>query len=112
MDTVGIIGAGQMGAGVAQVAAASGYAVVLVDRDLAIAETARDGIGKRLARLVDKGQLDSADADDSGILDITDPIRILGYLFLGGEAPPAPGAGACGVDRTPDRLGQCGSQCQ
>ena len=32
MDTVGIIGAGQMGAGVAQVAAASGYAVVLADR--------------------------------------------------------------------------------
>jgi len=63
MDTVGIIGAGQMGAGIAQVAAASGYAVVLVDRDLAIAEKARDGIGKRLARLVEKGQLEAAEAD-------------------------------------------------
>jgi 3-hydroxybutyryl-CoA dehydrogenase len=63
MDTIGIIGAGQMGAGVAQVAAASGYRVVLVDQDLAIAEKARDGIGKRLARLVDKEQLESADAD-------------------------------------------------
>jgi 3-hydroxybutyryl-CoA dehydrogenase len=63
MDTVGIIGAGQMGAGVAQVAAASGYAVVLVDRDLAIAEKARDGIGKRLARLVEKGQMGAAEAD-------------------------------------------------
>ncbi|HEY6814947.1 MAG TPA: 3-hydroxyacyl-CoA dehydrogenase NAD-binding domain-containing protein [Croceibacterium sp.] len=63
MDTVGIIGAGQMGAGVAQVAAASGYAVVLVDRDLAIAETARDAIGKRFARQVEKGQLAAADAD-------------------------------------------------
>ena len=63
MDTVGIIGAGQMGAGVAQVAAASGYAVVLVDRELALAEKARDAIGKRLARLVEKGQLASADAD-------------------------------------------------
>jgi len=63
MDTVGIIGAGQMGAGIAQVAAASGYAVVLADRDLAIAEKARDGIGKRLARLVEKGQLEAAAAD-------------------------------------------------
>jgi len=63
MDTVGIIGAGQMGAGVAQVAAASGYTVVLVDQDLAIAEKARDAIGKRLARLVEKGQLEAAAAD-------------------------------------------------
>lgn len=62
MDTVGIIGAGQMGAGVAQVAAASGYAVVLVDRELALAEKARDGIGKRLARLVEKAQIEAADA--------------------------------------------------
>jgi 3-hydroxybutyryl-CoA dehydrogenase len=63
MDMVGIIGAGQMGAGVAQVAAASGYAVVLVDRDLAIAEKARDAIGKRLARLVEKGHMGAAEAD-------------------------------------------------
>ena len=63
MDTVGIIGAGQMGAGVAQVAAASGYTVVLVDQDLATAEKAREAIGKRLARLVEKGQLESAAAD-------------------------------------------------
>jgi 3-hydroxybutyryl-CoA dehydrogenase len=63
METVGIIGAGQMGAGIAQVAAVNGLAVVLVDRDLAIAETARDGIGKRLARLVEKDQLAPAEAD-------------------------------------------------
>jgi 3-hydroxybutyryl-CoA dehydrogenase len=63
MDTVGIIGAGQMGAGIAQVSAASGYAVVLADRELAIAEKARDGIGKRLARLVEKGQMGSAEAE-------------------------------------------------
>jgi 3-hydroxybutyryl-CoA dehydrogenase len=63
MDRVGIIGAGQMGAGIAQVAAGSGYAVVLADRELAIAEKARDGIGKRLARLVEKGQLEAGAAD-------------------------------------------------
>jgi 3-hydroxybutyryl-CoA dehydrogenase len=63
METVGIIGAGQMGAGIAQVAAASGYAVVLADREPAIAGKARDAIGKRLARLVEKGQMAAGDAD-------------------------------------------------
>jgi 3-hydroxybutyryl-CoA dehydrogenase len=63
MQTVGIIGSGQMGAGIAQVAAASGYTVVLVDREIAIAEKARDAIGKRLARLVEKQQLTPEAAD-------------------------------------------------
>jgi len=60
METVGVIGAGQMGAGIAQVAAASGRKVLLVDRDAAIAAKAKDGIAKRLTRLVEKGVLDDA----------------------------------------------------
>jgi 3-hydroxybutyryl-CoA dehydrogenase len=60
---VGGIGAGQMGAGIAHVAAASGYAVVLADRVLASAAKAREAMGKRLARLVEKGQLDAAEAE-------------------------------------------------
>ncbi len=63
MDTVGIIGAGQMGSGIAQVAAAGGYTVILADREAAIAEAARAAIGKRLARLVEKGQLGAAEAE-------------------------------------------------
>ncbi|WP_347302766.1 3-hydroxyacyl-CoA dehydrogenase NAD-binding domain-containing protein [Croceibacterium sp. TMG7-5b_MA50] len=63
METIGIIGAGQMGAGIAQVVAASGRRVILTDRDLAIAEQARAGIGKRLQRLVEKDKLGSADAE-------------------------------------------------
>ena len=62
MDTVGIIGAGQMGAGIAQVAAAAGLRVILADRELAIAEKAKGGIGKRLARLVEKDKLSGAEA--------------------------------------------------
>ncbi len=50
---------------------------------------------------------DAADADDSGVLDITDPIYLLGHLFLGGPAPPPPGLAACGADRTLDRLEAC-----
>lgn len=63
MDRIGIIGAGQMGAGIAQVAAVSGATVFLADRDLAIADKARAGIGKRLARLVDKEQLSATAAE-------------------------------------------------
>ncbi|MXO87166.1 3-hydroxyacyl-CoA dehydrogenase NAD-binding domain-containing protein [Alteraurantiacibacter aestuarii] len=61
--TIGIIGAGQMGAGIAQVAAASGHKVILVDREPAIAEKAKAGITKRLARLVEKEKIALADAD-------------------------------------------------
>jgi len=47
------------------VAAASGLRVILADRELAIAEKARDAIGKRLARLVEKGQLDAGAAGEA-----------------------------------------------
>jgi hypothetical protein len=46
----------------------------------------------------------SADADDSGGLDITDAIHLLTWLFLGGPPPEDPLA-ACGHDPTPDDLG-------
>jgi 3-hydroxybutyryl-CoA dehydrogenase len=55
--TVGVVGAGQMGAGVAQVAAATGLAVVLVDGRRELAQKGRDRIGQALAKLVDKGKL-------------------------------------------------------
>jgi hypothetical protein len=52
--------------------------------------------------------LDAADLDDSGTLEITDAIRLLSYLFLGGS-PPAPPFTSCGVDPTPtDGLGCAG----
>jgi 3-hydroxybutyryl-CoA dehydrogenase len=57
METIGIIGAGQMGAGIAQVVASSGRTVILADRELAIADKAKASIGKRLARLVEKEKL-------------------------------------------------------
>lgn len=69
METVGVIGAGQMGAGIAQVVATSGRKVVLVDRDPAISGKAKDGIAKRLARLVEKGALNNAAA----VLDLIEP---------------------------------------
>ena len=46
----------------------------------------------------------TTDVTDDGIVDITDPIRLLGYLFLGSAEPPAPFP-ACGQDTTADGLG-------
>ena len=62
VNTIGIIGAGQMGAGIAQVAAVAGNRVILNDRDASIAAKAKDGIAKRIARLVEKGALSESDA--------------------------------------------------
>ena len=63
MQTVGVIGAGQMGAGIAQVAAQAGYRVLLSDMDRARAEAGKGGIGKQLARAVEKEKIAAADAD-------------------------------------------------
>ncbi len=63
MNTIGVIGAGQMGAGIAQVAAQAGYRVLLSDRDVALAEQGRAGIAKRLARAVAKEQIAAAERD-------------------------------------------------
>ena len=63
MRTVGVIGAGQMGAGIAQVSAAAGYRTLLSDRELALAEQGKAGIAKALARQVDKGKLAAEDRD-------------------------------------------------
>lgn len=54
--------------------------------------------------------LDACDADDSGELDISDPIYQLGHLFRGGPALPGPSL-ACGVDRTEDQLSCESSTC-
>jgi hypothetical protein len=53
--------------------------------------------------------LDAADADDSGELSITDPIYLLGFLFLGQRSIPEPYPD-CGTDPTTDGLG-CQAGC-
>jgi 3-hydroxybutyryl-CoA dehydrogenase len=63
IHTIGIIGAGQMGSGIAQVAAQTGLDVVLVDASAALAEKGRAGITKTLGRLVEKGKLAAEERD-------------------------------------------------
>ena len=59
---VGVIGAGIMGSGIAQVAAAAGHGVHLCDIALDRAEKGKAGIAKQLDRLVAKGALEAAAA--------------------------------------------------
>ena len=55
--TFGVIGAGQMGSGIAQVAAASGLDVVMSDISEECIGRGMAGIEKNLERSVDKGEL-------------------------------------------------------
>ena len=63
MQTIGVIGAGLMGNGIAHVAALAGYDVILSDLDRARAEAALATIGRNLGRGVAKGVVIQADAD-------------------------------------------------
>jgi 3-hydroxybutyryl-CoA dehydrogenase len=63
MAKVAVIGAGQMGAGIAQTAAQFGYDVLLSDVDVAIAEKGKAGIAKGIARLVSKEKISQADGE-------------------------------------------------
>jgi 3-hydroxybutyryl-CoA dehydrogenase len=62
MKIVGVIGAGQMGSGIAQTAAQFGYQVLLTDVSQDIADKGKASIGKALDKLVSRGKLDAADA--------------------------------------------------
>ena len=61
--TVAIIGAGQMGSGIAQTVAAHGMDVLLADVSLDVAEKAHAGIDKAFGKLVGKGKIEIADAE-------------------------------------------------
>jgi 3-hydroxybutyryl-CoA dehydrogenase len=60
IKTIGVLGAGQMGSGIAQVIAASGLSVVLVDATLERADRGKAKIAEICGKLVDKGKM-SAD---------------------------------------------------
>src|SRR5690606_34009314 len=63
MRKVGIIGAGQMGSGIAQTVAQHGIDVLLADVELSVAEKAKAGIDRTPGKLVGKGKIGSAEAE-------------------------------------------------
>ena len=63
IKTVGVIGAGTMGNGIAQVFAQSGFSVTLVDVAPAMLDRAKTTIEKSLGKFVEKGKLTAADRD-------------------------------------------------
>ena len=62
---IGVVGAGTMGHGIAQVAAQSGYEVILVDAAPEALERGRAGIAKGFERLVGKGKLAAEERDQA-----------------------------------------------
>jgi 3-hydroxybutyryl-CoA dehydrogenase len=63
INVFGVIGAGQMGQGIAQVAAQAGMKVFLLDAKLELAEKGKASIAKQLGKQVEKGKLAKDDAD-------------------------------------------------
>jgi len=61
--TIGVVGSGTMGNGIAHVAAQFGHAVILNDLEERFLARARETIGKNLQRGVDKGKMTAAEKD-------------------------------------------------
>ena len=65
IQTIGIIGAGQMGNGIAHVLAVAGYDILLTDTSNAQAQKALKAIGNNLSRQVSRGRLEQVEATDA-----------------------------------------------
>jgi 3-hydroxybutyryl-CoA dehydrogenase len=63
ISRIGVVGAGQMGRGIAQLVATHGFAVTLADAQRDIAERGRAAISQQLGKLVDKQKLTATDRD-------------------------------------------------
>src|SRR5579862_3036708 len=61
IKTIGIIGAGQMGSGIAHVCSLAGYDVRLSDVDAAALEKARGTVDQNIGRQVARGKVTEAD---------------------------------------------------
>src|SRR5919201_377138 len=63
IKTIGVVGAGTMGNGIAQVFAQAGFSVRLVDVAEPMLDRARSSIQRSLAKFVERGKLTAADRD-------------------------------------------------
>ncbi|MFO1302741.1 MAG: 3-hydroxyacyl-CoA dehydrogenase [Burkholderiales bacterium] len=75
---VAVVGAGAMGAGIAQVAAQAGHRVRLFDTRMGAADAAKQQIAEALRKLAGKGKLDPAEAEAAAARIV--PVHALGDL--------------------------------
>ncbi|ACO73204.1 3-hydroxybutyryl-CoA dehydrogenase [Laribacter hongkongensis HLHK9] len=75
LPTIAVLGAGQMGSGIAQVCAQAGLSVRLLDVDHAALQRARAGMEASLARLASRSALDPA-----AVLDRIEPVSAMEAL--------------------------------
>ncbi len=73
--TVGVLGTGQMGAGIAQVAAEAGCRVLMADLNRDIAEKGKASVAKLLGKAVEKGKIDAPRRD--AVLALLQPVDSL-----------------------------------
>jgi 3-hydroxyacyl-CoA dehydrogenase / enoyl-CoA hydratase / 3-hydroxybutyryl-CoA epimerase len=64
LKKIGVVGAGFMGAGIAQVSAGAGLQVVLIDRDQETADKGKAGLHKALSDRVMKGRMKGGERDE------------------------------------------------
>jgi 3-hydroxybutyryl-CoA dehydrogenase len=89
IHTMGVLGAGTMGAGIVQVAAEAGLSVLVHDPVDGATERARERVGGFLQRKIEKGQLDANDAADAlGRIRPVDSLEALAAADLVVEAIP------------------------
>ena len=62
ISRIAILGAGQMGNGIAQVAACAGYEVTMIDVEQSFVDRGMDSIESSLSKLVSKEMMSKADA--------------------------------------------------
>lgn len=89
VHTIGVLGAGTMGHGIAQVAAAAGFSVVLRDIDQAAVDRGKQSIERNLAKGIERGKVTEAERDETlARIAITTELKDLSAADLIIEAAP------------------------
>jgi 3-hydroxybutyryl-CoA dehydrogenase len=89
VHTIGVLGAGTMGHGIAQVAAAAGFRVVLHDINQAAVDHGRQSIERNLAKGIERGKVTEAQRDETlARIAITTELKDLSAADLIIEAAP------------------------
>lgn len=65
IGSIAVLGAGQMGNGIAQVASCAGYEVLMIDIEQSYVESGMSSIEKSLSKLVSKGRMSQEESDSA-----------------------------------------------